>query len=75
MNRIRAEDRRGKDTEMGLDLLFTIDFRRWSGEASGNGLWLSSAIRAPRLLRWAALGFVRSAPQLLHESLSVLNIV
>jgi hypothetical protein len=46
---------------------------RWSGEASGNGLRLSSAILTAVRLRRASLGCVPSAPQLLHESLSALK--
>jgi hypothetical protein len=58
---------------MDIDPLPLSDFRRWSGEASGNGLCLSSAILAAKLLRWASLGFDRSAPQLLHDLLSALK--
>jgi hypothetical protein len=44
-----------------------------SGEVTGNGLSLSSAIPAAELLRQASLGFDRSAPQLLHKVLSILK--
>ena len=53
----------------------TRDARGWPGEASGKGLRLSSAILASGRLRWASLGCVRSAPQLLHGLLSVLKTV
>jgi hypothetical protein len=43
--------------------------------ASGNGLRLSFAILTAEHLRCASLGFDRSAPQLLHELLSILKTV
>jgi hypothetical protein len=53
--------------------LLTIDFRRWSGEASGNGPRLSSPILTGEHLRWASLGWDRSAPQVLQDLLAVLR--
>jgi hypothetical protein len=65
----------GAPVDLIRSLLLTIDFRRWSGEASGNGLRLRSAILVAGYLRQASLGRVRSAPQLLHDLLSVLKTI
>src|SRR5207247_208255 len=51
------------------------DFRGWSGEASSSDLRLRSVILVAGYLRWTSLGFDRSAPQLLHDLLSVLKMV